>query len=385
VADVRPFRAVRYARPSADVTAPPYDVIDEAACETLRARDAHNVVRLTAEPVESVAAERLARWLADGTLVRDEDPAVWALEQDYVGPDGVARRRDGIVASLRVEPYATGAVLPHERTHAAALEGRLRLLRATRTQLEPIFLLYEGPAPTRRPQRDPEIDVEGTRLWRLAGDRTVEPFFAARQLLIADGHHRYEAALAFATEDGADRMLVVLVSTEDPGLEVFPTHRLFTGRPDIDPPGDSVATLAEALDALDREPGGSPVAVFLDAAGARLVRSSTSSWSTGSVTTASPTRPTATRRSAGWRPAPPTARSSCERPGSRTCSSGRAAGRRCPRRRRTSTRSSSPGSSSTPSTRDRLARLLPRLRSRRRGGPTPLPDAGRARTRPPPG
>ena len=275
MADVRPFRAVRYTRPSADVTAPPYDVIDEAACETLRARDTHNVVQLTAEPDESVAAERLALWLADGTLVRDEDPAVWALEQDYVGPDGVARRRDGIVASLRVEPYATGVVLPHERTHAAALEGRLRLLRATRTQLEPIFLLYEGPAPTRRPQRDPEIDVEGTRLWRLAGDRTVEPFFAARQLLIADGHHRYEAALAFATEDGADRMLVVLVSTEDPGLEVFPTHRLFTGRPDIDPPGDSVVTLTEALDALDREPGGSPVAVFLDAAGARLVRGET--------------------------------------------------------------------------------------------------------------
>lgn len=272
MADVRPFRAVRYARPSADVTAPPYDVIDEAACEALRARDPHNVVHLTAEPDEATAAERLAGWLSDGTLVRDKSPAVWFLEQDYVGPDGVARRRDGIVASLRVEPYGTGAVLPHERTHAAPLEGRLRLLRATRTQLEPIFLLHEDPSPAERPERDPEIDVEGTRLWRLPDDGTVEPFFAARQLLIADGHHRYEAALAFAAEDGADRMLVVLVSTEDPGLEVFPTHRVFTGRLDIDPPGDVAATLADALDALGREPDGSPVAVFLDAAGARLVR-----------------------------------------------------------------------------------------------------------------
>ena len=84
-------------------------------------------------------------------LVRDEEPAVWWLEQDYVGPDGVARTRDGLVASLRAEPYETGAVLPHERTHAGPKEGRLRLLRATRAQLEPIFLLYEGAPPLARP------------------------------------------------------------------------------------------------------------------------------------------------------------------------------------------------------------------------------------------
>ena len=272
MADVRPFRAVRYARPSADVTAPPYDVIDEAACESLRARDPHNVVHLTAEPDENAAAERLARWLADGTLVRDESPAVWLLQQDYVGPDGVPRRRDGIVASLRVEPYATGSVLPHERTHTAPLESRLRLLRATRVQLEPIFLLYEGSSPSERPDGAPDVDVEGTRLWRRVDDRTAGPFFADRQLLIADGHHRYEAALAFAAEDGADRMLAVLVSTEDPGLEVFPTHRVFSGRPDIDPRGEGVQTIAEALEALDREPGDAPVAVFLRATGASLVR-----------------------------------------------------------------------------------------------------------------
>ena len=78
-------------------------------------------------------------------MLVEEPPAVWLLVQDYVGPDGVARRRSGIVASLKVEPYENGTVLPHERTHAGPKEGRLRLLRATGVQLEPIFLLYDGP------------------------------------------------------------------------------------------------------------------------------------------------------------------------------------------------------------------------------------------------
>ncbi len=271
MADVRPFRAVRYARPSAEVTAPPYDVIDADDCARLRARDPHNVVHLTSEPDEKAAAERLRRWLDDGVLVRDETPAVWFLEQDSVGPDGVARRRDGIVASLRVEPYANHVVLPHERTHATALEGRLRLLRATRTQLEPIFLLYDGSTPVARPDGEPDIDVEDTRLWRLDGEHGVTEAFEGRQLLVADGHHRYEAALAFAAEDGADRMLAVLVSTGDPGLEVFPTHRIFTGRPDIDPDGEPVGPLEDALSALGREPGGAPAAVFVRRGETRLV------------------------------------------------------------------------------------------------------------------
>jgi len=273
VADVRPFRAVRYARPSAEVTAPPYDVIDTEACDALRARDPHNVVHLTSETDERAAAERLERWLVDGTLFRDATPAVWFLEQDFVGPDGVARRRDGIVASLRVEPYTADVVLPHERTHAEALAGRLRLLRATRAQLEPIFLLYEGAPPLARPSTEPDVDIDGTRLWRVEGDEGVEAFFRPRQLLIADGHHRYEAAVAFAAEDGADRMLVVLVSTDDPGLQVFPTHRVFAGRPEIDPTGDVYPTVPDARAALDAEPSDSPAAVFVGSGGApRLVR-----------------------------------------------------------------------------------------------------------------
>jgi uncharacterized protein (DUF1015 family) len=272
VADVRPFRAVRYARPSAAVTAPPYDVIDEATRAALAARDPHNVVRLTLEPDETVAAERLGRWLGDGILLREDEPAIWWIEQDATGPDGVARTREGIVASLRAEPYSTGAVLPHEQTHRGPIEGRLRLLRATRMQLEEIFVLYEGTAPLSPPAGAPDIDVGEARLWRIDGDGDVTPFFADAQLLIADGHHRYETAVAFAGEDGAARLPAVLVSTSDPGLAVFPTHRVFSGRPEIDPPGEPFATLEEALAALGDAPADEPVAVFLRSDGARLVR-----------------------------------------------------------------------------------------------------------------
>lgn len=232
MAVVKPFRALRYdesaAGPLESLVAPPYDVISGEERERLLARSPHNVVRLTLPDSEEEAARTLEDWRARGVLV-EEPPAVWALQQDYVGPDGVARTRFGIVASLKVEPYETGTVLPHERTHAGPKEGRLRLLRATRVQLEPIFLLYDGPAPAGPPDREPDLEVEGAKLWRL-DDPGIVRAFDDKQLLIADGHHRYETAVAFAAEEGTPasaQMLVVLVSTEDPGLEIFPTHRLF--------------------------------------------------------------------------------------------------------------------------------------------------------------
>ena len=233
MAVVKPFRALRYdeavAGPLETLVAPPYDVITDEQREELQARSPYNVVRLTLPDSEEDAARELEDWRAEGALV-EEPPAVWALEQDYVGPDGIARMRFGIVGSLKVEPYETGTVLPHERTHAGPKEGRLRLLRATRAQLEPIFLLYDGPAPVERPDRDPDLEVEGAKLWRL-DDPTIVRAFDDKQLLIADGHHRYETAIAFAEEEGTPasaQMLVVLVSTDDPGLEIFPTHRLFS-------------------------------------------------------------------------------------------------------------------------------------------------------------
>jgi uncharacterized protein (DUF1015 family) len=176
-------------------------------------------------------------------LVRESEPSYWALSQTYTGPDGVERTRNGYVVTLRLEPYDRGIVLPHERTHAGPKEGRLRLLRATRTQLEPIFLLHDGP-PAELPGRAPDLEVGGDRLWRSESG----PDVADRQLLIADGHHRYETALAFHAEDGVEAsawMMVVLVSTHEQGLTIFPTHRIaqhvngVRGTP-IDEPGDEL-------------------------------------------------------------------------------------------------------------------------------------------------
>ena len=278
MAVVTPFRAVRYAHPSEAVVAPPYDVISPEERKTLAAHDPHNVVNLTLAPSEEDAGRLFRAWLEEGVLIRGE-PGVWALEQSYVGPDGVARVRRGLVASLQVEPYETSVVLPHERTHATVKEGRLRLLRAAQAQLEPIFLLYDGECPVEQPADEADLDIEGTRLWRFDG-AGVEAFFADRQLLIADGHHRYETTLAYHAEQGTPesaRQLVVLVSTTDPGLEIFATHRVFSGRPDIhwlveDSYEEEVADVGEALDALCDESYDRSVGVGYTRDGTYLLR-----------------------------------------------------------------------------------------------------------------
>ncbi len=271
--DVAPFRAVRYAKPSPSVVAPPYDVISPTDRERYLARDPHNVVRLTLNDDPEAAGRLFRSWLEKGVLVQDDEPAVWAVAQDYVGPDGVPRRREGLVASLRVEPYENGTVLPHERTHAGPKEGRLRLLRSVRAQLEPLFLLYDGEPPARPPERDPDLAAEGTSLWRLPELDPGEAF-AESQLLIADGHHRYETALAYALEQGTSesaQLMVALVSTADPGLEIFATHRVFSGRADIDVTGETLASLDEARSRLVAEPFDRAAAIAYTARGAVLV------------------------------------------------------------------------------------------------------------------
>jgi uncharacterized protein (DUF1015 family) len=231
---VKPFRALRYderrAGPLESLVAPPYDVISAEDRERYLTRSPYNVVRLTLPDEEAKAAELLAEWHDDGVLVRDEESTVWWLAQDYVGPDKVARRRDGLVCAVRVEPYETGSIHPHERTHAAPKEGRLRLLRALRTHVEPIFLLYPRSlaGPTGDPAMDVELDGVRSRLWRLDGD---VPDLGDAELLIADGHHRYETALAFHEEDGTEAsawLLAVLAPTAQNGLTIFPTHRIAT-------------------------------------------------------------------------------------------------------------------------------------------------------------
>jgi uncharacterized protein (DUF1015 family) len=147
-----------------------------------------------------------------------------------------------------VEPYENRVVLPHERTHAGPKEGRKRLLEAVGAHVEPIFLLYGGASVYGHPERDPDIEVEGARLWRVPPDGIVEAF-ADKQLLIADGHHRYETAVA----SGVEWILVVLVSTEDPGLMIFPTHRIAERANGTQPEYESVDRALEELQARPYE------------------------------------------------------------------------------------------------------------------------------------
>jgi uncharacterized protein (DUF1015 family) len=234
VAQVKPFRPARYEGKQVglleSVVAPPYDVISAEEREAYRARSPYNVVHLTLPDDEQEAARFWHEWLAEGVLVRDAEPSLWWLAQDYVGPDGVKRRRDGLVAALRAERYREGGVLPHERTHAGPKEGRLRLLRALRAHVEPIFVLYEGElelAPAGEPAIDVTLDGVRSRLWRVAED--VPPELADATLLIADGHHRYETAVAFAEQEGTEAaawLLAVVVPTRQEGLTIFPTHRI---------------------------------------------------------------------------------------------------------------------------------------------------------------
>ena len=276
MAVVKPFRAVRYGEPAGPLealVAPPYDVISAEQRERLAAQSPHNVVHLTL-PEDEVGAGRLWReWRGDGVLSDESEPGYWWLSQDYVGPDGVARTREGLVAALRAEPYENRVVLPHERTHRGPKEGRLRLLRETRAQLEPLFFLYEGEPPAARPGREPDIEVEGARLWRLPENGLTDAF-TDRQLLIADGHHRYETALAYHEEAGTPEsayVLAVLVSLDDPGLMIFPTHRVFEREPAAElPTEERLADPAAALQALEQVPPGRAAAVLYRNDGAEL-------------------------------------------------------------------------------------------------------------------
>ncbi len=255
MAEIQPLRALHYdlsvVGPLANVVAPPYDVIDDAGRAALSARSPYNVVgidlpRADGDPYAAAAA-LLDDWRRSGAIGRDEAPALWAHAQTYTGPDGQERTRRGFFCRVAVEEYGPGRIRPHERTHPGPKEDRLRLTRATRTNLSPIFSLFSDPegaawaalAPaTEAPPWGEVRDEDGTlhRLWRVSDPGAIGVVQDATrdvELLIADGHHRYETARVYAEEIGGDGdhrfVLMCLVAMEDPGLTVFPTHRLVRG------------------------------------------------------------------------------------------------------------------------------------------------------------
>jgi uncharacterized protein (DUF1015 family) len=253
MAEVLPLHALHYDLAAAgaleDLLAPPYDVIDAEERTRLVARSAFNAVELDLPEAPEGgdrylhAAGELEAWTLQGILTADRAPAIWALEQEYIGPDGAKRTRRGLLVRVRVTEYGPGLVRPHERTQPGPKQDRLELTRATRHNLSPIFSLHPGDA-WRHLGTDlgepwgVAADADGTvnRIWRI-GDEAVHTAVTAElaeaELLIADGHHRYETARVYADEiggDGAHRYtLMCLVSLDDPGLEVFGYHRLLGG------------------------------------------------------------------------------------------------------------------------------------------------------------
>jgi uncharacterized protein (DUF1015 family) len=265
MAEVLAFKALHYDLGKVGsldaVAAPPYDVIDAAQRAALLGRSPYNAVAIDlpkpfdpADPDSdpsgdpyAEAAARIGRWRADGALVQDEEPSIWALTQDYTAPGGTSYSRNGILARVRVEDYESGTVRPHERTHPGPLLDRLELTRASGYNLSPIFSLStEDPWPLVTPSLPDQPwgearDEDGTvnRLWKVddpAVHAAVTGCLAGAQLLIADGHHRYETARAFRDEVGGEGphnyTLMSLTGLDDPGLLVFPTHRLLSGLAD---------------------------------------------------------------------------------------------------------------------------------------------------------
>ena len=246
---VLPFRGERYATRDrlGALIAPPYDVISPEARRRYAAADPHNIVHLMLPEAPgggdryAHAAALLRAWRDQGVLRRDADDSVYVLAQIFVTPAGERRTRVGMFAGVSAEPYETRRVLPHEKTHAGPKADRLSLLRATQTGLESIFLvapdadgglaaalrrITDG---SRRPDAVTELEGVQIMLWTAAGEAALRlaQLAGAGPLYIADGHHRYETAVAYARENpAADRVLSFVASAKDEGLVILPTHRV---------------------------------------------------------------------------------------------------------------------------------------------------------------
>jgi uncharacterized protein (DUF1015 family) len=260
VATVRAFRGLRFDPAVAGrldaCIAPPYDVIGPEQHRRLLARSPHNIahVDLPPERAGDAAGAKYARaascyraWRAEGALRRDPAPALYLTESDFTTPDGTPRTRRGLFAAVGLVPFAEGVVLPHERTLAGPKADRLALMEATAAALSPIFALYRDPegdlarlldAAFARPPDASVTDPDGLahRLWVVADPAlaaAVSAAFAERRLYIADGHHRYETALAYraahADQPAAGFVPMTLTALEDPGIVVLPTHRVVRG------------------------------------------------------------------------------------------------------------------------------------------------------------
>lgn len=265
MADIRAFQALRYDLGKAgkieELTCPPYDIISNTQREEFIARNPHNVIRLELPKGEnpySQAKETLAQWREEGILKTDMDPGLYIYEQEFLSKvdRGEAKTLRGLVCRVRLEDFAAGVVLPHEETLSKAKEDRFRLMQATNCNFSQIYSLYQDEGHVTRKRLDnlaagcaPRYEFSDGlvthRLWVVNDPVAIEAIredFAGRKLYIADGHHRYETALNYrnylreqgAWQPGADFVMMMLADMADPGLVVFPTHRLVRGLEQFD-------------------------------------------------------------------------------------------------------------------------------------------------------
>ena len=256
---IHPFHALRYtaqAGPLGDLVTQPYDKISPAMQARYLSLSPYNLVRLilgerrandsAADNVYTRAAQSLSDWQAAGILARDAEPAIFPYFQEFTVPDtGERLVRKGFIALGPVEEYSAGIVHRHEQTLSGPKKDRLELLRQTHAHFGQIFMLYADPAGAVDALLDESAaaaplaevtDEYGAihRLWRTSTDiAALQELMSDKKLLIADGHHRYETALAFRKENpelpGADRVMMTFVNMHSPGLQILATHRLVNG------------------------------------------------------------------------------------------------------------------------------------------------------------
>ncbi len=265
-----PFAGVRYDPDRVDlddVVAPPYDVIDPEERAVLEARSTYNAVHVElgraegGNDVYTSARCRFEEWLADRVLIADPDPGFYVYRMGYRDEHGAARQTTGIIGALELSVPGQGDVFPHERTMGKPKDDRLNLMRACRANLSPVWCLSLAPGlsalcqPTEPPVARCTDDAGvHHRLWRVTQGgvlAAIEDVVASAPVVIADGHHRYETALAYRDErraatggapGDADLLMTLVVELTDEQLHVRPIHRLLGGLPDG---FDVVGALAE--------------------------------------------------------------------------------------------------------------------------------------------
>ena len=258
MAKIFPFRGLTYNPRKIDdfssVVAPPYDVISPEYQAELYDRSPRNVVRIDfcrdPDPYDTVP-KRFREWQEDGTLVAEDEPAIYYLSQEYRLSDGIARERRGFIALTAIEDFG-GGIHGHENTLAEPREDRLKLMLACDAQFSSILALYTDEKPTLTDalrehvsSRPPKVEAsEGeygtSRLWAVTDPdliAMVQDAMSRQAVFIADGHHRYEAACGYrgrrlaerpgATgEEGFNRVMMYFANLQEEGVVILPTHRL---------------------------------------------------------------------------------------------------------------------------------------------------------------